>query len=541
MAQIGACSPGHHHYPATTAEVQQAIAFVRACKGKCRVAGAGKSPNSSTFTNDHLIHTTRMNRILSIDVDARMLTCQPGALMEDVMRALDKKGLMLRCVPSYVQTTVGGCIATATHSSGITCHSLSDYVRELKIVDGRGEVQTFAAGKDDKGLRLAACNLGALGVVTEVKLEVQPRIQWRLDSNPLSMADANNAALVAQKVQDNEYYRWWWVPHTDGCYESYGNVDREAAGVVTPPSPPTMAHAARKTVEGEAAAAAADPQTRVTPKRQSSTSHSLKEGGLRAQYADVVNPNNAAAADFATPASAGTAVANKSAANSNADVANQSTTLAVITRWVTNELVRHQLVEWSLWMACRYPSLQPHINRAYQHMFYTSSEVLRGSALHCFTFDCLFRQWANEWAIEASRAVEAFQRLRSMIERENMLLHFPVEFRFTAADNSDMSPAVGRPTCWIGVVMYRPRGQEARDTRRVYDGFNKLMEEMDGRPHWAKYYNWGHREVSRAYSSHWDRFLELRRTMDPDSLFVNEWLSNLMSPDRVNSTNFTGK
>lgn len=537
MAQIGICSPAHHHYPASTMEVQQVIAFVRACKGRCRVAGAGKSPNSSTFTNDHLIHMTRMNRILSIDTNTRMLTCESGALMEDVMKALDSQGLMIRCVPSYVQTTVGGCIATATHSSGITCHSLSDYVRELKIVDGKGELHTFTAGKEDKELRLAACHLGALGVVTEIKLEVQPRVQWRLDSKPLTMEDANNAALVAKKVRENEYYRWWWVPHTEGCYESYGSVDREALS----PSPAVAtAVAAEHTAEGNGGSD--EPKTRVTPQRPTNNEAPLRDGGLLAQYlADQPKPTEAIV--VVTPATATNTgrSCNNNNNNNNDLVLDPAAAATALANWVMEKLIRHQLVEWSLWLACRYPLLQPHINRAYQKMFYTSSAVLRGSALQCFTFDCLFKQWANEWAIDASRAVEAFQRLRGMIEKENMLLHFPVEFRFTAGDTSDMSPAVGRPTCWIGVVMYRPRGQEARDTRRVYDGFNKLMEEMEGRPHWAKYYNWGHREMSAAYGSHWENFLELRHKMDPDSLFANEWLSNLMSPDRVNSTDFKGK
>ncbi|KPI89085.1 putative L-gulonolactone oxidase [Leptomonas seymouri] len=527
LAQIGFCTPAHHHYPASTMEVQQAIAFVRACKGKCRVAGAGKSPNSSTFTSEHLIHMNRMNRILSIDADTCTLTCEAGALMEDVMNVLDKEGLMLRCVPSYVRTTVGGCIATATHSSGITCHSLSDYVRELKVVDGRGEVKTLgpAAGKE---LRLAACHLGALGVVTEIKLEVQPRVQWRLENNPLSMADANDAALVARKVRENEYYRWWWVPHTDGCYESYGNAHCEAAGSLAAPK------VNKKELEMKA-----DPKARVTPKRPLPDGEPPKNGGLGAQYPDETKPGS-----VAVEASAAAAPVDRSNAQSNCHngfAVGAAPVMSALTNWISNELIRHQLVEWSLWVACRFPSLQPHINRAYQRMFYTTPAVLRGSALHCFTFDCLFRQWANEWAIDASRAVEAFQKIRSMIDREQMLLHFPVEFRFSAADDSDMSPAFGRKTCWIGVVMYRPRGQEARDTRRAYDGFNKLMEEMQGRPHWAKYYNWGHREVSAAYGNGWDRFLELRRKMDPDDMFLNAWLSNLMSPDRVNSTDFKGK
>ncbi|KAK7196237.1 L-galactonolactone oxidase [Novymonas esmeraldas] len=476
LAEISVCHPAHHHYPDSTAAVQRIVQLVQAQKGKCRVAGAGKSPNTSTFTNDHLIHMERMQRILAIDATARTITCEAGALMEDVMKELDKAGLMVRCVPSYVQTSVGGCIATATHSSGLKCHCLSDYVRALTIVDGRGNVRKLTASADEAELRLVACHLGVMGVVTEVTLEVHPRIQWRLDSKPLSMQDATNAALVAQKVSSTEYYRWWWVPHTDGCYESYGSIESTAD-----PSP-----------------------QKEQPQQQQ---------------------------QHATPAARDDAQAVRGGVLSRI--------ASCVLQYLATDWVRHQVVEGSLWAACLLPALQPYVNKAYRRLFFTAPQVQRGSALECFTFDCLFRQWANEWAIDAARAVEAFDRLREMIDRDGLLLHFPVEFRFTAPDASAMSPAVGRPTCWVGVVMYRPHGQEARDTRRCYDRFSRLMEEMGGRPHWAKYYDWGHREVAAGYGENWERFLALRHTMDPDNIFVNEWFSNLLSPDRRHSTEYT--
>lgn len=431
LAEIGACHPAHHHYPTSTAEVQRTVEYVRAQKGKCRVAGAGKSPNSSTFTNDHLIHMDRMSRVIRIDVAARTMTCEAGAIMEHVMTELDKVGLMMRCVPSFVQTTVGGCIGTATHSSGIECHSLSDYVRGLTLVDGQAQVRTLVAGKDDAVLRLAACHLGVMGIITEVTLEVHPRIQWKLVSKPLSMADATNAALVAEKVRTWAYYRWWWVPHTDGCYESYGSIESTAV-----------------------------------PSAQPATHDSLSE-----QYETPTKPSPVASAsdERSAPATVPAAPTSPAAAATTATTPPQENHPLIVRqalKYMATNFVRHQVVEWSLWAACQYPVLQPYINKAYRSIFFSEPQVQRGSALECFTFDCLFKQWANEWAIDATRAVEAFNHLRQMIDREGMLVHFPVEFRFTAPDATDMSPAVGRPTCWLGIVMYRPYLVEARDTRR---------------------------------------------------------------------------
>lgn len=460
LAEIGVCHPSNHHWPSSTEEVIQLINVVRSNGGHCRIAGGGKSPNACTFTDEHLIHMDKMNRIIAIDAEACSITCQAGVIMEDLMKVLDASGLMIRCVPSFIRTTVGGCIATATHSSGRHCHSLSEYVTRLVLVDGTGALQTLTAADDEPMLRVAACHLGMLGAVVELTLKVEKRSAWHLHSQPLSMADAAEAALVRRKVQENDYYRWWWVPHTNCCYESYGNLMTEDC-TKTPPD--TKSTADMPVLSSTAADAAANGRTIV-----------------------------------------------------------------------------HDILEWSLWVCSYIPFLQPLLNRAYAAAFYSAPADMKGSSMKCLTFDCLFKQWANEWAIDASRATEAFVRLQQLTKTEGWRLHFPVEFRFSAADTTVLSPSVGRLTCWVGLVMYRPCGAEAPDTQRCYEGFSRLMESLGGRPHWAKTYDWGRDQMEAAYGTGWTSFLELRAKLDPDNIFVNAWFSHFMSEGRHSSTVFPG-
>jgi L-gulonolactone oxidase len=34
-------------------------------------------------------------------------------------------------------------------------------------------------------------------------------------------------------------------------------------------------------------------------------------------------------------------------------------------------------------------------------------------------------------------------------------VHFPIEIRFTAADDIWLSPSYGQVSCWIGIVQYK--------------------------------------------------------------------------------------
>jgi len=72
-----------------------------------------------------------------------------------------------------------------------------------------------------------------------------------------------------------------------------------------------------------------------------------------------------------------------------------------------------------------------------------------------FTFDCLFPQYVNEWAIPVEYTSEALRRLEAFIKESGLKVHWPVEVRFVDQDDVWMSPAYGRKTVYIGVIMYR--------------------------------------------------------------------------------------
>lgn len=398
---------------------------------------------------------------------------------------------MLRCVPSFLKTTIGGCIATATHSSGIDCNSLSDYVTAMKIVDASGELHTLEAAGSPYELRLAACHLGALGVVVEVTLRAEPRALWHVASNLLPLSEAMDRKLLAKKVRENEFYRFWWVPHTNACYESYG----------------------RRVVDSADAPSAAN---------------SVNRSGVRSTVRSEL------------PSITGPAVGDRVTHGDAVDQwrRQQQRLGARLSRAVKGNWLRHNVVESSLLLSCRYPALQPLINHAYRAIFLGAAEEQYGSTRETFTFDCLFKQWANEWAVHADKAVDALEAVRRSIEEHKLRVHFPVEFRFCAADGSAMSPAFSRPTCWVGIVMYRPHLREAPSTRLYYDDFCARMTALGGRPHWAKYYNWSTEDMQRAYGSNWEEFRALRAKMDPNGMFVNGWLETLLSTQPRNSTQF---
>ncbi|MDF0513681.1 D-arabinono-1,4-lactone oxidase [Agromyces sp. H3Y2-19a] len=91
-----------------------------------------------------------------------------GALAE----ALHARGLALANLASLPHISVAGAIATGTHGSGDRLGSLASAVRAIAIVGGDGEVRSLRRG--DADFEGVVVNLGALGVVVALELDVEP-------------------------------------------------------------------------------------------------------------------------------------------------------------------------------------------------------------------------------------------------------------------------------------------------------------------------------------------------------------------------------
>jgi FAD/FMN-containing dehydrogenase len=129
----------------------------------------------------------------------------------------------------------------------------------------------------------------------------------------------------------------------------------------------------------------------------------------------------------------------------------------------------------------------------------------------------LVRFYEMEHALPAEFVAPALRAIREMIERKGYLLNFPVEVRFTAADDVPLSTAFGRDTGYIAVHVYK--GME-------YSPFFKDVEDIlrsyDARPHWGKIHHREVEELSGLYPRFND-FLSMRNRLDPQRTFANRY------------------
>jgi L-gulono-1,4-lactone dehydrogenase len=155
---------------------------------------------------------------------------------------------------------------------------------------------------------------------------------------------------------------------------------------------------------------------------------------------------------------------------------------------------------------------------------------LLGAAEH---LDASNRVYANtrlvrftemEYAIPREVAAEALERVLALIERRRLPVGFPIELRVTAPDDALLSTAHERATAYVAVHQYH--GMEFETYFRAVEA---IMDEYDGRPHWGKRHYQTAATLAPRYPG-WERFAAVRRRLDPEGRFENDYLRRVLGP-----------
>ena len=137
----------------------------------------------------------------------------------------------------------------------------------------------------------------------------------------------------------------------------------------------------------------------------------------------------------------------------------------------------------------------------------------------------LVKFYEMEYSIPRSHVVDALNEVRSMVDSNGHLLNFPVEVRFTKADDMALSTSYGRDSAYIAVHIYK-----GMDYQPYFRDVEAIMQTHEGRPHWGKLHFRTAPDLAPAYPL-FDEFLQLRKRLDPNRVFANEYTDRVLGVD----------
>lgn len=414
-------TPKFIYYPTSHEEVVDIVKKARQNHQKIRIIGSGHSWTNLVDTDYILISLDEYQGIISLDKDNCTAVVKAGTKLKLLGDLLHEQGLAMENMGDINVQSIAGALSTGTHGTGVTFGTLATQMLEITFVNGLGETVVCSEHTNRETFKAAQVSLGALGIITKIKLRLVPTYKLKYVS---VKADLDDTLLNLDKYkQENRNFEFYWFPHTKTVQLKFVNKT---------PEPP-------------------------------------KNVGFAKKFNDVVMENGLFGA------------------------------LSRFSR--------------------AFPKTAPRISKI------SAWGVSKGTYVNHSHLIFATQRWVRFYEMEYNVPQESFinvmKEIEACVNEHQFKVHFPIECRWVKADDIMISPASGRDAAYIAVHMYK--GMEYKP---YFEAIEKIFRKYNGRPHYGKMNTLKHEDFAELYPN-WQKFMDVRQQMDPDQVFLNEYLQEL--------------
>jgi FAD-linked oxidoreductase len=212
--------------PASELEVVEVVRRAVAERLRVKVVGSGHSFTGIAVPDEVMVDLTRMNRVVICDHTRGVITVQAGIVLSALNAYLELHQLSMPNLGDVTYQTLAGALSTSTHGTGLQRTGLAAQIRAFKLVTASGEVLACDPGQNAEIFHCGRVSLGALGVITEVTLNVVPAFNLRAVEQPMRISHVLDN--FAQLIEENDFFEFYWVPHTKWALTKANNVSTDA-------------------------------------------------------------------------------------------------------------------------------------------------------------------------------------------------------------------------------------------------------------------------------------------------------------------------
>jgi FAD-linked oxidoreductase len=148
-----------------------------------------------------------------------------GAKLHDLSPQLSERGYAFRNLGDIDVQTLAGATSTGTHGTGKELQGLAAEIQALKLVTGSGELLEISAHENSEWLDGARVALGALGVITEIKMQLVERFKLHRQVWPAS--NKHTLENAERYWDENRNFEFFYIPFSDTSLLLTHNVSTE--------------------------------------------------------------------------------------------------------------------------------------------------------------------------------------------------------------------------------------------------------------------------------------------------------------------------
>jgi L-gulonolactone oxidase len=219
------------HEPECESDIVAVVGYATALKQRVKVVGSGHSFTAIAVAPDHLVKMTRYNKVVSIDAEKLEVTVESGIVISDLNKYLDKAGFAMPNLGDVTYQTISGALSTSTHGTGALRTGLAAQITAFRLVIASGEVLSCSPTENTEVFHCGRVGLGALGVLSTITLRIVPAFRLQAVEEPMRV-DAL-LADIKRHIADNDFFEFYWIPHTGWALTKRNNVTQ------LPADPPT--------------------------------------------------------------------------------------------------------------------------------------------------------------------------------------------------------------------------------------------------------------------------------------------------------------
>ncbi len=205
--------PAILYQPENEQELQRIVHEANESDHTVRVAGQGHSWTPLVKTPDILVSLENMTGLVDHDATHHEATILGGTTLQETTTDLHEEGLAMANLGDVTLQLVAGAMATGTHGTGPQFPNLGAFLKGGRIITGTGEIRTFHANTDPELLHAAQVNLGALGILTHLTLDLVP--PYKLERREYCARFEDFWPHLDRLIDENRNFDFYWYPRRD--------------------------------------------------------------------------------------------------------------------------------------------------------------------------------------------------------------------------------------------------------------------------------------------------------------------------------------
>jgi decaprenylphospho-beta-D-ribofuranose 2-oxidase len=159
--------------PMTEDEIRAAVRSAKDAGLKVAIAGARHSMGGQAMHPDALVlDMLHYNRVLSLDVEKKLVTVQSGVTWRDLQEYLNPAGLAVMVMQGPNLFTVGGSMSVNAHGWDLRNGPLASTVESFRILTADGTVHNCSRTENPELFRVVLGGYGLFGVILDATLHV---------------------------------------------------------------------------------------------------------------------------------------------------------------------------------------------------------------------------------------------------------------------------------------------------------------------------------------------------------------------------------